>query len=155
MRILLDEDVPVQLLDPLRVVLLGHTIDHVDRIGWKGKKDPRLYPDAKGKRYDVMITNDLAQLDDPDESRLIRDSGMHHVRYTMQTGRDGLGRAMAAVLAAAGPLVRELEAAQGQRLVRIAEISGTNRYQAVDPAVVPPAYWPRSGNLRKGRGRAS
>lgn len=149
MRILLDEDVPVQLLEPLRVVLKGHTVDHVDKIGWKGKKDPRLYPDAKGKGYDAIITHDLAQLEDPAETKAIRDSGMHHVRYTVQTGRDGLGRAMAAVLAAAAPLFRELEKAAGQRLVRISEISAANRYAAVDPLVEPPAYWPRSGSPRR------
>lgn len=62
---------------------------------------------------------------------------------------------MAAVLAAAAPLVRELEKADGQRLVRISEISVANRYDAVDPLVDPPAYWPRSGSQRRRGKQAS
>lgn len=41
-RLLLDEDVPVQLLDPPGKLLPRHQIDHVARVGWKGKLDPNL-----------------------------------------------------------------------------------------------------------------
>jgi len=37
-RLLLDEDVPVQLLGPLRHLLREHVVDHVQYLGWKGKK---------------------------------------------------------------------------------------------------------------------
>lgn len=50
MRLLLDEDVPVQLLEPLRHLLPGHLVDHVQAIGWKGKKDLFLLTDAAAKR---------------------------------------------------------------------------------------------------------
>jgi len=33
MRVLLDEDVPMQLLDPLRRLLPGHEIHHVQELG--------------------------------------------------------------------------------------------------------------------------
>jgi len=48
MRLLLDEDVPVQLLEPLRHLLFGHQVEHTDQLGWKGKKDRFLLPDERG-----------------------------------------------------------------------------------------------------------
>lgn len=39
MKLLLDEDVPKQLLEPLRHLLPNHEVDHVDDLGWKGKKE--------------------------------------------------------------------------------------------------------------------
>ena len=48
MRLLLDEDVPVQLLEPLRHLLFGHQVDHTDQLGWKGKKDRFLLQDERG-----------------------------------------------------------------------------------------------------------
>ncbi|HEY2764187.1 MAG TPA: DUF5615 family PIN-like protein [Pseudonocardiaceae bacterium] len=77
MKLLLDEDVPVQLVEPLRHLLREHQVDHVQALGWKGKKDRFLLPDASRKGYEALITNDSAQLDNPEETRAIRDSGMH------------------------------------------------------------------------------
>jgi hypothetical protein len=121
MRLLLDEDVPVQLLEPLRHLLPGHQVDHTERLGWKGKKDRFLLPDARRRGYDALLTNDSAQLDSIEECRAIRDSEMHHLRYHQDTrrGTDGLALAMAAVMAAIRQVVRELEDANGQRLVEI------------------------------------
>jgi len=149
-RVLLDEDVPVQVLESLQQVLHGHTIDHVDRIGWKSKKDLALLPDAGTRGYEVLVTNDKNQLEDVEESRAIRDSGMHHVRYDQDTnrGKEGLALAMASLLAAAVPCIRELEAATGQRLVHIKSIAPhqrSARYDVVDPIKDPPSYWPRGG----------
>lgn len=81
MKLLLDEDVSLQLVEPLRRLLRGHQVDHVQDLGWKGKKDRFLLPDASGKGYDALLTNDGAQLDSAEETRAIRDSGMHHIRY--------------------------------------------------------------------------
>jgi hypothetical protein len=120
MRLLLDEDVPIQLLEPLRHLLPGHRVDHVEGIGWKGKKDRFLLKDA-ARGYDVFVTNDNAQLESTEECRAIRDSGLHHVRYDHDTkrGMDGLALAMAAVVGALRQIVRELEDADGQRLLHI------------------------------------
>lgn len=38
MKILLDEDVPEQVITVLQHVLRGHHVDHVTRIGWSGKQ---------------------------------------------------------------------------------------------------------------------
>jgi hypothetical protein len=58
MRLLLDEDVPVQLVEPLRRMLPGHRVDHTAELGWKGKKDRFLLPDAAKRGYDLLLTND-------------------------------------------------------------------------------------------------
>lgn len=150
MRVLLDEDVPLPVLEALQHVLNDHPIDHVDRIGRKGKKDLALFPDAVTRGYEVLVTNDKNQLENVEESRAIRDSGLHHVRYDQDTsrGREGLALAMASLLAAAVPCIRELELADGQRLVHIKSIAPhqrTARYDVVDPIKDPPNYWPRGG----------
>ena len=36
MKLLLDEDVPVQLVEPLRRLLREHQVHHVQDLGWKG-----------------------------------------------------------------------------------------------------------------------
>ena len=38
MRLLIDEDTAVQLVEPLRRVLLGHQVAHISDLSWKGKK---------------------------------------------------------------------------------------------------------------------
>ncbi len=150
MKVLLDEDVPVQLLDALVPVLDGHRVEHVQRLGWNGKKDLNLLPDAARRGYQVLVTNDKNQLNDPDECRAIRDSGLHHVRYDQDTklGKEGLGLAMASVLAAAAAFMRDLEAADSQRLVHVQSIRAharAARYRLVDPIIDPPVYWARGG----------
>lgn len=150
MKLLADEDVPVQVLTALRRVLDGHVIDHVDELKWKSKKDLALLPDAAQRGYEALITNDKNQLASDDESRAIRDSGMHHIRYDQDTsrGKEGLALAMASLLAAAVPCVRALEDADGQRLVHIKAIkphARSPRFDLIDPVKNPPNYWPRSG----------
>lgn len=144
MRLLLDEDVPLQLLEPIRHLLRGHVVDHVEQVGWKGKKDRFLLPDASRKGYDALVTNDSAQLDSVEESKAIKDSGLHHIRYRQNTrlGLEGLALAIGSVIAAIRQIVAELEQADGQRLVEIQSIQQGRRYKIVDPQLEPPAYWP-------------
>lgn len=134
----------MQLVEPLRRLLPEHEVYHVQELGWKGIKDRFLLPDAKRRNYQVLITNDGAQLDDVDESRAIRDSGLHHIRYPHDTtrGLDGLAFAVAAVLAAIRQVMAELELADGQRLVEIQGIQRGKRHRKIDPSVDPPRYWP-------------
>jgi hypothetical protein len=145
MKLLLDEDVPLQLLEPLRRLLLEHQVDHVQELGWKGKKDRFLLPDATKRGYEALLTNDSAQLDSPVETRAIRDSGIHHIRYHQQTrhGLDGLALALAAVMAAIRPVVSELQTTAGQRLVEIQSLQRTRRHRTIDPRIDPPPYWGR------------
>lgn len=155
MRLLLDEDVPKPLLSALQRVLIGHEVVHVDDLRWKSKRDLNLLPDAAGRGFDAFLTNDSKQLDDAAECRAIRDSGMHHVRYRQRTGRqdsgglNGLALAMGAILAAIRQVVRELEQADGQRLILIHEIRNERRHDATNPATDPPAYWPSKPSGRR------
>ena len=49
MRLLVDEDTAVQVLEPLRHVLLGHQVDHVSGVSWKGKKDRQVLPEQSAQ----------------------------------------------------------------------------------------------------------
>ena len=145
MRILLDEDVALQALQPLRHVLRNHVVDHVHSLGWSGKKDLFVLRDAAAQQFDVLITNDGRQLDDPDETDAIKRSGLHHVRYRQRydLGLSGLALALGALISAMPFVVAELMTAGGQRLVRISSLDPDARYQTTDPQTDPPKYWPR------------
>jgi hypothetical protein len=131
MRILIDENVPVQMLEMLRRLLPGHDVRHVSEIKWAGKKD---------------LAKDGRQLEDPSETSAIKKSGMHHIRFSHgHKGMAGLGLAMGAVIAAMPLIVRELDTAHGQQLVHIKGLNpgSKQRFDRVDPAKQPPRYWPR------------
>lgn len=77
MRVLLDEDVPMQLLEPLRHLTLGrHTLDHATQVRLGGRMDIPLLRIARERGYEAVITNDLGQLHDPDETRAIARGGV-------------------------------------------------------------------------------
>lgn len=107
-----------------------------------------MLADAALRGFDAILTNDSKQLDDAAECRAIRDSGLHHIRYRQQTGRrdsgglNGLALALGAILAGIRQVVRELEEADGQRLVLIHEIRSERRHDTIDPRINPPPYWP-------------
>jgi hypothetical protein len=157
MRLLLDEDVPVQFVEPLRHLLVGHELTHIDELRWKTKTDLFLYRDAKRRGFNAVLTNDKSQLADPEECKAIKQSGLHHIRYHQDTrrgGLDGLAYAMAAVFAAMRPIVAELDAVDSQRLVVITSLQRRARHEVTDPAKDPPPYWPRSQQKRRpGRSR--
>jgi len=144
-KILLDENVPVQALDVLRRTLRGIEVDHFDkRPGkpWKGKKDRFLLPDAMAAGYDVIVTKDVNQLSDPEETRIIRETGIHHIRFRQGDGVAGYARAVGSLIVAMPDVVADLNAATGQRLIRIFGLdSNTKRHEMVDPATDPPPYW--------------
>jgi predicted nuclease of predicted toxin-antitoxin system len=130
-QLLLDEDVPKPLVPALRRILAGHEVIHVDDLRWKGKKDLNLLADAAQRGFDAILTNDSKQLDDAAECRAIRDSGLHQ-----------LALALGAILAGIRQVVRELDEADGQRLVLIHEIRSERRHDTIDPRIDPPPYWP-------------
>lgn len=144
MKVLVDEDCPLPMLELLRHVLPKHTVHHVADRNWTGKKDVRLLTDAKRHGYEVFLTNDRNQLSDPEETKAIKRAGVHHVRYRQRRkGMEGLALAIGAVISAMPSLVAELEAASGQRLVHIAGLNPNGRYEIKDPLKDPPDYWPR------------
>lgn len=143
MKILLDENVPVQVAPALRAIARGHQFDHVDDIGWKGKKDKFLLPDAASRGYNAIVTKDANQLADAEETHLIRRSGMHHVRFEQDGGVRAFAHAMGSVVAAMPDVLNELGSADGQRLVHITRLENRSRHTTVDPSVDPPPYWGR------------
>jgi hypothetical protein len=144
MRVLIDEDTAVQLIEPLRHLLIRHQVDHVTTIKWRGKKDRNVLPDAKRAGYDVIITRDRNQLMDPGECDAIKQSGLHHVRYAQRReGMEGLGLALGAVIAAMPMVMASLEQAEAQQLVHIAGLDPNRRFEMTNPKRDPPRYWPR------------
>ena len=144
MRLLIDEDTAVQVVEPLQRVLLGHEVEHITSLAWTGKKDTRVLPDAKRAGFHVIITRDRAQFDDPAECDAIKKSGLHHVHYGQrQQGAQGLALAMGALIATMPMVMAELATASGQRLVHIARIDPRRRFEITDPQRKPPSpYWP-------------
>lgn len=142
MRILLDADTPIQLLDLLRHTLPAHRVDHVDKLGWSRKKDVPLLRDAAKAKYEVFLTNDSNQLDSPDETDAIKRWRIHHVRYGQRRqGLHGLGLAIGAVVAAMPSVIEHLEAVNSQRLIHVKGLDPKNRFDSVDPTKNPPRYW--------------
>jgi hypothetical protein len=147
-KILLDEQVPEPVIVPLGHMLRPrHTVDHVQTIGWKHKKDARLFPDLAGRGYEVLVTADLNQLYHEDECKLIRKLGFHHVRF-QQVG-DGVAAtasAIATIVAGLPAVLPELEQAESQRLVLLKTVRSDKRqFEIVDPRLDPPPYWPGRG----------
>jgi hypothetical protein len=117
-------------------------VDHVHELGWSKKKDIPLLRDAAAASYDVFITNDANQFDDPHETEAIRKSRLHHVRYAhRRKGLEGLALAISAVVSAMPSIITRLEDADGQLLVHVKGIDPNNRFDAVDPQRHPPPYW--------------
>jgi hypothetical protein len=145
MRVLLDEDVASQALEPLQRVLRGHDVSHVHTLGWSSKKDLFVLRDAAAQGFQVLVTNDARQLDDPDETDAIKRSGLHHVRYGQRfdLGLSGLALALGALIAAMPLVMADLAQVAGQRLVRINGLDPQRRHEVVDPTKAPPKYWPR------------
>jgi hypothetical protein len=154
MDILLDEQVPELALGPLRALLSNHRIEHVQKIGWKGKQDLNLIPDMKRRGYTVLVTADTDQLSDHDECRAIKKAGIHHVRFD----RSGRGAAMTAsavatVIAGLPLVIPRLEDESGQRLVALKLVPCCDaQFTITDPERDPPTqYWPgrRTVNRRR------
>ncbi len=95
--------------------------------------------------YDVLITRDRAQLNDPSECAAIKKSGLHHVRYTQRLeGMRGLALAFGALIAAMPMVMQQLQEADSQRLVKITSIDPRQRFDITDPRRTSPSpYWPR------------
>lgn len=144
MKVLLDEDVPEPLVPLLGRLLRGHDVQHVRDLKWKSKKDLDLFPDARRRGFEAILTNNIGQFNDPEECRAIQRSGLHHISYQIDDGLDGLARASASICAAIRPILEALEPVNSQRVVKITAISArTKRFIVSNPATDPPSkYWP-------------
>lgn len=134
MRVLVDEGMPVQVLEPLRLNK-GHSFDHVEEIRWKGKKDVSLFRDAASRGYEAILTLDVAQLESIEESGALRKSKLH---IAIQQGRTaqgvrGMARVIASVVAAMPYVLDELDIAKGQRVVQLSLLKAARRHGVFDP----------------------
>jgi hypothetical protein len=146
-KLLLDENVPAPITSTVKTLLRrSHDVQHViDMPGWGGTKDLHLYGKAKDAGFEVVVTNDAKQMSRKLEVEAIAKSGLHRIQYPhRQNGLAGLGLAMATVCAALAPVLQELSAADGQRLVTLKGIDPgrDHRYAVRDPAADPPKFWP-------------
>ena len=146
MRLLLDEGMPVQLLEPLR--LNGpHDFRHVDELKWKGKKDPYLFQDAASKGFHALVALDVDQLADPGLCKALKASGLHHLSLRQGRtirGKAGVARVIASIVAAMPYILDDIDAARGQRVVEIALLAATARHETLDPVRERKRfpYWP-------------
>ncbi len=129
-----------------------HTVDHVQTINWKRKKDIHLLPDLAARGYEVLVTADLNQLYHEDECKLIRKHGFHHVRFQqLGSGVNAMASAIATIVAGLPAVMPELENAASQRLVLLKPVrSDKKQFEIVDPRLSPPPYWPGRGRAGKG-----
>lgn len=125
MKFLIDENTPIQYVGVLKFVLgRHHTVDHVSDLQWRSKKDLALLADAHRRGYQVFITNDRNQLNDPTETKAILRSGMHHVLYPRAgVGLPAQAYALASVTAALPAIVKTTEGAVEQLLITVRGIS--------------------------------
>ena len=137
MRLLVDEGVPVPLLEPVRRTNKRHVFEHVTERGWAGTKDQPFQRAAKNG-YDGIVAVDVEQLSDPAEWRALRRSRLHHIslsqgRTVSRAGAAGLARVLASFIVALPYVLAELEDVDGQRIVQIRLLSAAARQVAYDP----------------------
>lgn len=144
MKVLVDEDVPEPSYRLLTILLSGHFVRHVNELKWKAKTDITLFREAPRRGFQVFITQNTSQLDNPDECSAIKRSGLHHVSYERSgSGLRAEGLATAALCATIPAIMADLEIAPSQRVVRIKKITGAGRYDLIDPTKQAPShYWP-------------
>lgn len=108
-----------------------------------GQEGSFVFVDAAKRGYNVVITRDRNQFDDPKECDAIKKSRVHHVSYRQRPdGPVGFGLALGAVIAAMPSVIAALSKVGAQRLVRIAGLDPKQRYEMFDPKSSPPsAYW--------------
>lgn len=148
MKVLLDENIPVPVTSAVKTLLRrSHDVRPViDMPGWSGTKDLHLYGKAKDAGFQVVVTNDAKKMNRRLEVEAIAKSGLHRIQYPhRQDGLHGLGLAMATACAALPSVLRELAAADGQRLVTLKGIDPgrDHRYGVRDLANDPPKFWPK------------
>jgi hypothetical protein len=142
MHVLVDEGVPVQVIEPLRLNR-GHQFDHVEGLRWKSKDDQPLFRDAAAKGYDALVTLDVDQLSDVEECRALKRSGLHHI--SLRQGRTvsgvaGVARVIGSIVAAMPYVLEDLETQGGQRVVELQLLAASSRHETFDPSREPERY---------------
>lgn len=135
MRLLVDEGVPVQALEPLRRNK-AHEFRHIHDEKWDGRKDRFLFDHAQRRGFDALVALDVDQLAEPEEWRALKRSGLHHVSLRQGrtvTGASGVARVMASLIAAMPYVLTDLADAGAQRIVEVRLLAGSARHVSYDP----------------------
>jgi hypothetical protein len=133
--VLVDEGVPVQVLEPLRRNR-GHVFQHVAQIGWDGRKDQPLFASAADRGFDAIVAVDVDQLVEPAEWRALKRCGLHHISLRQGRtvkGRTGVARVLASLIVAMPYVLADLADVDSQRIVEVALLSAAARHQTFDP----------------------
>jgi predicted nuclease of predicted toxin-antitoxin system len=134
-RLVVDEGVPVQVLEPLRRNK-GHQFAHVTDLGWDGQKDQPLFAAAAQRGFDAIVALDVDQLFEPAEWRALRRSRLHHISLRQGRtvrGRTGVARVLASLIVAMPYVLADLATTDGQRIVEVALLAATARHELFDP----------------------
>jgi hypothetical protein len=134
-RLLVDEGVPIQALEPLRRNK-GHEFDHVTELQWSGRLDVPLFQRAVKREYDGIIAVDVNQLAEPAEWRALKASKLHHISVGQGRtvrGAKGLARVLASLIVAMPYVLDELAEVDSQRIVEISLLSAAARHESYDP----------------------
>jgi len=134
-RLLVDEGVPVQVLEPFRRNR-GHKFEHVTQLKWHGRTDVQLFNAAARRNFDAIVALDVDQLVDPAEWRALKASGLHHISLRQGRtvrGATGLARVLGSLIVAMPYILADLDQVDGQRIVEVALLSATARHETFDP----------------------
>jgi len=145
MRLLVDEGVPVQVLEPLRRNK-SHEFEHVTAVKWTGRKDVPLFMKAAQRGFEAIVSLDVDQLVEPTEWKALRASNLHHISLRQGrtvTGRTGVARVLASLIVSMPYVLSDLTEAGSQRIVEISLLSATARHESFDPrrAHAKYPYW--------------
>lgn len=144
MKILLDEQIPQFFRTVIANLLPNDQVDHVGDLNWKSKKDTVLLADAQQRGYEMFVTNDLRQLEDPDETKAIKRSGLHHLTYHRRgKGLQAQANSLAVLVACLPAVMEYVDQSRDQRLfcAKGIDASHSRRVDVVDPKRNPPRYW--------------
>jgi hypothetical protein len=134
-RVLVDEGVPVQVLEPLRRNR-GHEFEHVAEMGWDGRKDQQLFATAARRGFEALVAVDVDQLVEAGEWRALKKSGLHHISLRQGRtvkGATGVARVLASLIVAMPYVLADLAGVDSQRIVEVSLLSAAARHESFDP----------------------
>jgi PIN like domain len=130
MRVLLDENIPEPALASLRV-LVPHTFEHVNHLGWSGRSDPDVFALASRAGHDVILALDRKQLSSAAEWRALKRAGLNHVSIRQSSATQGAAgslRLMASLLVAMPRVLDDLAGRDGGCVVEVSLLTDRDRH---------------------------
>lgn len=94
-RLFFDENVPVQLMTIVAATYPMLHLGGYQALGTAGVDDEDLFPMVAAAGFDVFVTTDIAQMEDPrrrHERSGVRQAGLHWIGYAQPNKLTGLHR---------------------------------------------------------------